>query len=190
MENLLEIDLNEFASKQITSKISTLEGELKLERKRNSELNHKINDIQKQLDNSKTSLFLLDHIRQEFSKIKATEETHNQHKRGKAYNQFVFIDSILLNIFNIKKEASGWYSNYTDGGLAPHLTVNFYSNKEVVINLLRAIMPDCAREIDFIKSFKMPYDYPKEDVIRYVKNPNYNTNGNIFGIGRYWLESD
>lgn len=34
----------------------------------------------------------------------------------------------------------------------------------------------------------MPFDYPKEDVIAYVKAPKYNTNGCIFGISSYWIE--
>ena len=34
----------------------------------------------------------------------------------------------------------------------------------------------------------MPFNYSEEDVIKYVTNPHYNTNGSIFGISSYWIE--
>ena len=49
-------------------------------------------------------------------------------------------------------------------------------------------MSDCTKDVLFIESFKMPFDYTKEEVIQYVREPNYNTNGCIFGIGQYWIE--
>lgn len=189
MNNLLEIDLNEVASKQIAEKISSLEKELTNARNKNSEQYKEIIALKKQVDNSKIALGLLDYLRDEFSKIKQSEEDKNGWFKSRQQNQFLFIEEILLNIFNIKKEANGWYCSGNDGGLAVHLAVNFYSKKETVIDLLKIIMSDCSKEVAFIKSFKMPFDYTKEEIIQYVKEPKYNTNGCIFGIGRYWIES-
>lgn len=188
MNNLLEIDLNEFASKQITKKIDGLEKELTNYRNINSEQYKEITALKKEVGNSKKALGLLDYLRDEFTKIKQSEEDSNGWFKSKQQNQFIFIDNILLNIFNIKKEADGWYCSRSDGKLAPHLAINFYSKKEVVIDLLKILMPDYSMEVSFIKSFKMPFDYSKEDVINYVENPKYNTNGCIFGISQYWIE--
>lgn len=176
----LEIDLNEFAAKQIAEKIDSLEKELINARNKNSEQYKELTTLKKQVDNSKIALGLLDYLRDEFAKIKQSEEDKQ--------NQFLFIEGILLNIFNIKKEANGWYCSGNDGELAPHLAVNFYSKKEIVIDLLKIIMIDSSKEVSFIKSFKMPFDYTKEEVLQYVKEPKYNTNGCVFGIGQYWIE--
>lgn len=186
--NLLEIDLNEFVSKQISEKIGSLEKELINTRNKNSEQYKEIIALKKQVDNSKTALGLFDYLRDEFSKITESEHDDKGYYNSKHKNQFLFIEKILDNIFNIKKEAIGWYSIRNDGRLSAHLAVNFYSNKNIVIDLLKIIMVDWSNEVSFIKSFKMPFDYPKEDVIQYVKAPNYNTNGCIFGITPYWVE--
>jgi len=188
MDNLLEIDLNEFASKQIAEKIGSLEKELVNARNKNSEQYKEITALKKQVDNSKIALGLLDYLRDEFAKIKQSEEDKQGWFKSRQQNQFIFIEGILLNIFNIKKEANGWYCSRNDGELAPHLAVNFYSKKETVIDLLKIIMADCSKEVAFIKSFKMPFDYTKDEVIQYVKEPKYNTNGCIFGIGQYWIQ--
>jgi len=188
MDNLLEIDLNEFASKQIAEKIGSLERELIDALNINSEQYKEMSILKKQVDNSKIAIGLLDYLRAEFAKIKRSEDDGQGYFKSKQQNQFLFIERILLNIFNIEKEANGWYCNRNDGSLAVHLAVNFYSKKEVVVNLLKIIMSDCTKDVLFIESFKMPFDYTKEEVIQYVREPNYNTNGCIFGIGQYWIE--
>ena len=188
MDNLLGIDLNELASKQIAEKIGSLEEELNKTKSKNSEQCREITKFKKQVDDSKIALGLLYYLRDEFAKIKQSNDDGSGWFDSKQKNQFLFIESIFLNIFNIKKEANGWYCSRNDGSLATHLAVNFYSKKEIVIDLLKIIMADCSKEVSFIKSFKMPFDYTKEEVIQYVKNPQYNTNGCIFGIGEYWIE--
>lgn len=188
MENLLEINLNEIATKHISEKIEYLEKQLEDTRNKNIEQYNEIASLKKQVDNSKVALGLLDHLRDEFSKIKQSEERDGGWFDSKEKNQFVFIENVLLNIFNIKKEANGWYCHRYEGSLATHLAVNFYSNKDVVINLLKIFMKDSVKAVSFIDSFKMPFDYSKDEVIRYVKNPEYNTNGCIFGINQYWVE--
>ena len=188
-ENLLKIDLNELVSKQIAEKIDSLEKELATVRKSNRDLYNEKNALKAQVDNSKTALGLLDYLREEFAKIQQSVEDKQGYFESKQQNQFLFIERALLNIFNIKKEANGWYCSRGYGELAPHLAVNFYSNKQVVIDLLKILKPDCYKEVSFIQSFKMPFDYSKEEVIQYVKEPKYNTNNCIFGISHFWIES-
>lgn len=187
MDNLLEIDLNKLVSKQVAGKISSLEKELTNSQNKNLEQYKEIIELKKQVDNSKIALGLFEYLRDEFSKIKQSEADSGGWFKSKQQNQFLFIEGILLNIFNIKKEAKGWYCTRNDGNLASHLAVNFYSKKETVIDLLKIIMADCRKEVAFIESFKMPFDYTKEEVIQYVKEPKFNTNGCIFGISEYWI---
>lgn len=189
MNNLLGLDLNEFASKQIAEKINSLEKELIAVRNKNLEQHKEIATLKKQVGNSRIALGLLNYLRVEFAKIKQSEADEQNWFKSKQQNQFLFIEGVLLNIFNIKKEVKGWYCSGNDGGLAPHLAVNFYSKKETVIDLLKIIMVDCSKEVAFIESFKMPFDYTKEKVVQYVKSPRYNVNGRIFGIEKYWLEA-
>jgi len=188
MDNFLEIDLNEIASKQISEKISSLESDLSKARKTIASQKDEISVLTKKNESAKTAIYLLDYLRDAFSKIEKSEETDGGWFNSKQKNQFLFIESALLNIFHISKEANGWYSSRNDGSLCVHLAVNYYSKKDIVISLLQMIMPNCDKEVAFIRSFRMPYDYTKEEVISYVKSPNYNTNGVIYEIGQYWIE--
>ena len=188
MDNLLEIDLNEFVSKQIAEKIGFLKEELINTRNKISEQYQEISALKKQVDDSKMALGLFEYLRNEFLRIKQSEKDEGGCFNSKQLNQFLFIEKVLLNIFNIKKEANGWYCSRNYGGLVAHLAVNFYSNKNIVVNLLKILMPNCSKEISFIESYKMPFDYTKEEVIEFVKNPKFNTNCCIFGITQYWME--
>lgn len=189
MENILEVDLNDIVSKRIESKISSLENDLEKLKNANSLKSSEVIKLNNVIKKNETSLFLLNHLRSEFSQIKATsKDGDSSWFDSKEKNQFLFIENCLQNILNVAKEAKGWYCHGSDGFLKSHLAINYYSNKEVVINLLKALGVDC-ETIAFINSFKMPYDYSKEDVVEYVKFPKYNTNGYIFGISQYWINS-
>ena len=188
MKNALQFDLNEIVSKEINEKIDSLENELELEKNKNLKQNQEIYVLNNKLKESKNILNLLDYLRTEFSKIKQSESDKNGWYDSKQKNQFLYIEKILLDIFNIEKESNGWTCNRNDGNLCTHLAINYYSKKEIVIDLLKIIMNDCTKEISFIKSFKMPYDYSKDEVIKFVSNPQFNTNGAIFGISDLWIE--
>lgn len=185
----LEVDLNSIVSKNIAEKISKLEKDVQSTRSIAAELRSENSRLKDRISDNGKSLWILDYIRAEFAKITSTEKTPDQNGRSKNENRFQFISDILQNVFRIKPEAGGWYYLFGESGnLGVHLAVNYYSQKDVVINLLKLVMPDYHKDVTFIKNFKMPFDYDKDDVIKYVKDPKYNTNGSTFGISSYWIE--
>ena len=189
MENLLDVDLNDFVTKKVTKKIKSLEKQLKDSNDKNYDLYNQINNLKKEVDASKITLTLLHYLRDEFAKIKCGESDSGGWYDSKEKNQFVFIKKILLNVFNIKEEYGGWKSCRSYGTLGLYLAINYYNHKEVLINLIKTLIPDYFKIVSVIESFKMPYDYTKDEVISYVENPLYNTNGCIFGGSEYWVES-
>lgn len=195
--NLLDIDLNDFVSKEIEKKISILEKDLASAREMISKQYSEITTLKKTVSVSETALDLLDHWQTEFSNIKRGDDDNGGWYDSKERNQYLFIEKIMLNIFNIKPEYNGWHSNRSNGSLAPYLAVNFYSNRETLIKLLMCIMKEDNTSsfsygtrdvISFISSFVMPFDYSKSGVIDYVTDPKSNTNNCIFGISCYWVE--
>lgn len=190
MEKTLQIDLNDIVSKQISKEIKILENDIKLLSKKNDILNDEIFTLKKDVKNSETLINLISPIRTEFNKIKEGEHDKGGWYDSKAKNQYLFIKNILKYLFNIEEEQNGWLSSRSDGLLHTYLAINYYNNKKTVINLLKILMENPNKEISFIENFKMPYDYPKEDVINFVTNPRCNTNGCIFNISKYWIEYD
>lgn len=189
MENLLEFDLNEVVSKQITEKIEGLQSDLKEANAKISGHLSEISRMKKEVDESKKLTWLLEFLRSQYSKIEASEKDSSGYYDSKQKKQFDFIEGIMANVFGINREFAGWYSSRDWGSLAPHLAVNFYSHRELVVSILKLISDNSAKEISFIIEFKMPYDYSKEEVLNYVKSPKYNTNGCVFGVSKYWIEA-
>lgn len=189
MENILEIDLNEIANKQITKKIKALEKQVTDCNKTIDLQKYEIQHLKLVNNDSDIANSLLGKLRTAFSEITKSNDTDGGWYDSKQKNQFKFIEAILLNLFGIPKGLTGWQSSRSDGTLAGYLAVNYYNNKATVIELLKALMPNPDREISFIESFKMPFDYPKSDVVKYISAPQYNTNGCIFEISQYWVEN-
>lgn len=193
MSNLLGVNLNEIASQAIVEKIESLELDLKAAQLVINDHFAAITSLKKKEAGVKAITSLLDHLRKVFSSIERGPSDSGGWYDSKQKNQYLFIEKVLTNVFNIKREttreANGWYSSRSDGALAPYLAVNFYHNKDVVIDLLRVLMPNCEKEVSFIRAFQMPYDYPKETVLHYVKAPGHNTNGCIFGISEFWFNA-
>ena len=186
--NILDIDLNELVSKEVSEKIEGLEKQLQKSYEENRSLSKQINVLKDSGKDALIILSLLDYIRTSFTAIEADKPDKDGWFNSKQKKQFLFIENVLLNLFGIAKEQNGWYCNRHDGSLSVHLAINFYKSKQTVIDLLSIIKPDSAKEINFIKSFQMPYDYPLQEVMSYAKRPKYNTNGCIFGITQYWIE--
>lgn len=177
----LEIDLNEFLSKEIAKKITGLENQIKNLKSEKTDYVNKVYDLENKIKESKISLNLLSKLRDEFSAITNTRNSSKQE------NQFDFIEKIMLYLFGVKKEYAGWYCVGDGGKLAPHLAINYYSNKKVLIDLLKMIKQNPENEISFIKSFKMPFDYDKKDVIEFIEYLPTNPGG-YFGVSSYWVE--
>lgn len=184
----LQFDLNELVSKEIGLKIESLEKRLEQSQKIIQEKNTQICDLQKKVKKSETVLSIIDFLRTKYSEIKEGIHDKGDWYDSRAKLKFLFIEKIMLNFYGISKEANGWLSSRSCGSLAGYLAVNYYKNKQQVIDLLK-VFGDDDKSVNFIESFKMPYDYPKEDAVNYVKDPKYNTNGCIFGISQYWVES-
>ncbi len=150
MEKLLEFDLNELVSKQVMEKINSLEEEIKSHKEKIFKQEKEISRLKIENENSIISNRLLSKIREEYSKITHTPEDKDGYGfMSKQKNQFLFIENILLNFFNIKKEYGGWYCHRSDGRLETHLAVNFYSNKDILIDLLEILTP---KSNDFFKT--------------------------------------
>jgi hypothetical protein len=189
MNDLLELDLNDIVTKKIKKEIEFLNEQLKSSRKKNYKLVAEIEDSKKEIKNSDNIIFLFNYLKKQFSKIKEGEHDTNNWYDSKQKNQYIFIKKILSNFFNVKQEYNGWLSHRNDGQLKVNLAVNYYSNKQIVINLLKILMDDYYDKIIFIETFKMPFDYTKDEVIKYVEAPRYNTNGCIYGISEYWINT-
>lgn len=198
MENdILTIDVNEIVSNQIKEKFSNLENQIielnnTIENKNSKlkELSLKLKELETKNNNNEYVSFLFDKLKNTFSQI-SNDPEKAEFKKLKNQKQFEFIDLILITFFDIKKEQNGWLSYDTSSStlLERYLAINYYENKDIVINLLKILDDKCKDKIDFIKNFRMPCDYSKEEVLNYVKNPHYCTNGNIFQISQYWVES-
>lgn len=180
----LNIDLNDLVNKEIRERIEDLEKRIEQLWKSIQEKDLLINNQKVLIDDNKLVTDLFWKFRQSFSGLKPTPKDSLGYEKTLVYHQFEFISNILENLFSIKKE-----SNYQDDtSLAINLAVNYYKNKETVINVLKLLMSNADRMTSVIESFKMPYDYSKDEVLKFVKNPQYNTNGVMFGINRYWTE--
>lgn len=188
MDKILEFDLNDIVSKQVSKKIEGLENRISQLQDKNIALTDKVLVAENKLNNVSSLSFLFDYLREEFSNIVATPKVKDDsYGKCKAYNQFMFIHNILLYIFNISPEYKGWYGQRAEGNLRAHLAVNYYSNKEILISLLKILKSDWQYDVKFIESFQMPFDYSKDKVINFVNSPKYNTNGCIQDISEYWI---
>ncbi|HUM52919.1 MAG TPA: hypothetical protein PK431_13940 [Chitinophagales bacterium] len=184
----LQFDLNELVSKEIGQKIENLEKRLEQANETIQKKNSQIQELTNKVKKSETVLCIVDFLRTKYSEITEGEHSSGDWYDSKAKNKFLFIEKVMLSLYNIPKEGSGWLSSRSDGSLSGYLAVNYYKHKQQIIDLLKVFGED-DRHINFISGFKMPYDYPKSDVIQYVKNPNYNTNGCIFEVSQYWVEA-
>lgn len=184
----LQFDLNEIVSKEIGEKIESLGNSVEQLNAIIREKDKQIFDLNSKVRKSETVLGIVEFLRTQYSEIKEGEHDKGDWYNSRAKNQFLFIEKVMLSLYSVPKEGNGWLSSRSDGSLGGYLAVNYYNHKQQVIDLLKVFGGD-ERSISFIAAFKMPYDYSKADVIQYVKNPQYNTNGCIFDVSQYWVES-
>lgn len=168
---ILELDLNELVSGQIKHKIEALEVEVE---KYKNLAYHKGNQaaifeaqLQKLADVESYGNKLADLLRSKFAEIPKSEKLQ----------KYQYISRILFNLFGIESEY-GYISDQCS--LEAMLAVSFYKHKVVLCEFLRACVDSSSAMISFIEKFKMPYDFPKHQVMDFVKNLKYNTNGNFF----------
>jgi len=174
MDDILEFDVNEIVKDEVKSMLRSYEDKLNMCRDENYKLKKEISELKNVVKSVEDITFLLNYIKNEYTQFKNN------------LDRFLFIENIMCYIFNIKGE----YKPSTENAkLEVLLAINYYKHKDTIINILKIINPDyCSNKISFITDFRMPYDYSKEEVMEYVKNPSYNTNGCMFGISIYWIE--
>lgn len=190
MENTLQFDLNELVSKEIGAKITQLEKQKENLTNQNILLQGKISDLSARVENAKLPLAFLEMIRGAFNAIEADPRDKDDYHKHKNQKQFDFIENIMLNVFGIEKESQGWLSYRGDGNLYNYLAVNYYKSKQHLMGLLELLSDDPKHKtgIQFIRSFRMPYDWSKEEVISFLKDPGSCTNGSYIGISNFWFE--
>lgn len=184
----LQFDLNELVSKEIGAKIEALEKQVESLQESNSKLRLEATNARKDLANASMAIEIFDYLRFGFSQITASKETSDNFARTIQHNQYLFIEKILINLFNIKPELTGLYG---DGALWTNLIVNFYGNKLTLLKVLNLLLPDNHYKpttIERVTNFRMPYDYTKPEVIDFLTNLKSCTNGAYFGVNRYWIE--
>jgi len=178
----LDINLNAIATKAIREKISSLESTIKRLKKENTELCSTKNGLKKELTLAENFSFMTKSIVAQWAECKSVLE------------KCEYIEKIMLWVFGVKKT----YSFHEDrGGLLRNLAINYYHHKEELISV--ATLLDIKHSsysstpgnfIDKIKNFIMPCDWSKDQVLQYVKNPHYCTNGCVYGAGEFYFESD
>lgn len=181
--NLLGIDLNEVANEAISKKINDLEAENDLLGTDIAALKSQLRTVNKKFEeyksNSKLVMTVFQNIRNTYAALKSAPETRDSYAKSLDMVKYEFIRDIMLFIFGVK-EAHG----YVKGSLGRNLAANFYDNKNDVISILDLLGQE---ENHFqsvqskIREFVHPKDFTKEQVMKYAKSPNYNTNGNHNG---------
>lgn len=186
----LQFDLNEVVSKEIQEEISGLEKQITSLQDQNKKYYSEIEQLKTKVETAKLPIALVTHLRNEFDKITADPKDSNDWHNRKNKNQFLFIEKLMLSLFNIKIEQNGFLSNRGNGNLYHYLAVNYYESKEQLLSVLPLLVNDqySAQGIGFIKNFKMPKDWSKNEVLAFVKNPGTCTNGSYIGISQFWLE--
>lgn len=186
----LQFDLNEVVSKEIQEEISGLEKQIESLQETNSKYYQEIQNLKANVETAALPISFVNHLRTEFEKITDDPKDSNDWQNRKNKNQFLFIEKLMLSLFNIKIEENGWLSSRGDGNLYTYLAVNYYSSREQLLSILPLLINNqhSAKGISFIKHFKMPKDWEKHEVLSFVKNPGSCTNSSYMGISQFWLE--
>lgn len=175
--NYLDLDLNRIVNKQVAEEIKALEKTVKSLREDKQKLKEENKLYQETVKRTESTLLISDSIKKAYKEIGKNPS-----------EQYDFIKSIMKTLFGIE-EAYKFYQF----GLALNLAINFYDHKKLLIPILE-ILNDIDymgrnKVIPYITEFRMPYGYTHERILKYVKNPHYNTNG-AFGISQYWNGGD
>lgn len=185
MDNILEFDLNELVSKQVSEKINGLKLHIQSQNKTLAEYRKEIADLNKANKKFNSAISLLDRLREKFSKVEGKPETSDRNKTTFRQEKYLFVKTILKDLFDLEPLTK----NCFDVGFALQLAVNYYDHKEVLKQVLDYISEDPSTECGIINGFVMPYDWNKAQVLKWINGSKYNTNGCHKGISTYWLES-
>jgi len=186
MENYIEIDLNELITKDIREKITNFEETISRLQKCTREQASSIKNLELELyeKNSlyKNSLFLIEALRDSWQSLQVS--SYENKRVAIDQIRYAFLRDAMNLLFGVKEEFNGYLGR---GYLWKHLAINFYHNKENLKTLLLITGQDIP--IDLIDSFRMPEDFTRDEILTYVKNPHYCTNGENYGLSIYYMES-
>lgn len=184
---LLNLDLNEIASKAIQDKVGALESDIQRLEAVNLNQSKRVEELQKQVKDDAAIGSFVSAMRARFVSIEDSESDSGGWFDSKQKKQYDFIRDLLKQVFGIEQMHGGWCCNRHDGDLKTHLAVNYYEYKNEVCDILRVL--NCDVPIGFIKAFRMPYDWPKHMILTFAKSPKYNTNASMIGVSSYWINS-
>jgi len=189
MEDYLELDLNEIASKAIKEKLESLNVQIKYLSESLSKQRIKSEELQKKLSKAENLSYLAERIKEKYDSITKTPKTENSYEKNVTENKYAYIKELMISFFGIKEKY-----RFQDAGLWRNLAINYYDNRKELVSILKIIDKSddffSKNMISEILSFRMPIDYTKEEIMKYVKNPHYCTNGCVYGVGRFYMESD
>lgn len=193
MGDYVEIDLNDVVSKKVKSKIGALQSQIENLRNKVSKQSKTIEELKINLQESETFKVLSNKFKTEFNNLKPTKGESGYIEESLGYKQYVYIEKIMDTIFGIKAP-HGYLHLKRDWALWQNLAVNYYDHKNELFMVLDILMsgksPSLHSKVKTnIKSFIMPYEIPKSNVIAFLKGPRSNTNGITYGVTRYWLNS-
>lgn len=201
--NKLTIDLGQYVDEKIAEQIKSLEKIIadktkeitdlsEAKRAQYTELNRVMSEVEnenqklkKDIEQYTTISSVFADIKERFNNVTANKETEHDWARTKPQNQFRFISDLMKHLHGADHYSGFNYEK--DAKLELNLAIAFYNNKKEVMELVRFLF-DEPTTINFrIKEFKMPYDYSREGVLNIIKNPQTHTNGEYFGLHRYWI---
>lgn len=190
----LNVDLNEIASKAIQGTINDLERQVSDLTGSYDELRIENSKLEKELSISKEkndfSNMIFDRFRKTYGSLQPTIESKEGWRKDNSQVRYEFICDVMRIIFGLNPT----YGYVADAPLYANLGGNFYDNKSDLISVIKALSYD--RDaigysaillgngnniINKIKTFVHPKDYNKEQVLKYAKLPNTNTNGSYNG---------
>lgn len=186
----LQFDLNEIVSKEVNDRISSLEKTIESLQESNSKYYKENQNLKSEIETAKLPIELVKYLRGEFDKITDDPKDNNYWHNRRNENQFLFIEKLMLSLFNVKIEQNGWLSSRGDGNLYHYLAVNYYQSKDLLLSILPLLVKNQYSDqgIAFIRHFKMPKDWSKAEVLAFVKNPGSCTNSSYMGISQFWIE--
>lgn len=182
LENLLDIDLNEVVSKAVNDKMRELEREVSELKKGRNENVATIAGLKKKVSEAEDILAMSETVKNRYASIKGTDNEQADSKR------FEMIAGFMDLAFGEKPA----YGHQHDSPMWANLAVNFHHCRESLCIAVKAIMAEggyttASQIIGNVSAFKMPWDYPKDVILKFVRETPYNTNGVMTGIIRYWL---
>lgn len=184
---MLEIDLNEYVSKEIREQINSLNERIETLNKEKYDKSREIKTLTHTLEQTKKenkdSLFLIEQLRESYNSLAPIKKTEDSYGKDLKQVKFEFICDIFNNFFNITPT----YTSMGERGLSFMLTISFYKHKELLLSILELIAKD-DKYIDFklIKERKLPEDWTDEQIKKRIIDVVYNANGQMFGCPTYW----